>query len=324
MPPIKRIKLDHTYSSSSVEDALNQAKAALAQSNRKLLEKRKEVKLLKRLVKRKGDKLSALIENLKKDSVLSSNLIDFLNLNFDSNTITLIQNELKANKCEQQGHRYSEKLKDFAVTMHFYSAQAYNYLRKFLNLPHPCTIRKWASSRYCQPGFLSEVFATLKRSITPNRTDVVLMFDAMDIKKAYQYDTGSETYYRSINYGHIQCGCEETLASEILVFMIVGLKEHFKQVIGYFLIDKINAQTQAQLVRGAMNLLSQTGHSVKAVVCDGQFSNQSTDFGCNFDLKNMKTFIEDKESGQQAHFLFDACHLFKKKMQNCFREWGVK
>ena len=159
--------------------------------------------------------------------------------------------------------------------MHFYSAQAYNYLRKFPNLPHPCTIRKWASSRNCQPGFLSEVFATqtLKRSITPNRTYVVLMFDAMDIKKAYQYDTGSETYYGSINYGHIQYGCEETLASEILVFMIVGLKEHFKQVIGYFLIDKINAQTQAKLVRDAMNLLLQTRHSVKAVVCDGKFSN---------------------------------------------------
>ena len=169
---------------------------------------------------------------------------------------------------------------------------------------------------------MSEVFATLKRSITPNTTDVVLMFDAMDIKKAYQYDTGSETYYRSINYGHIQCGCEETLASEILVFMIVGLKEHFKQVIGYFLIDKINAQTQAQLVRGAMNLLSQTGHSVKAVVCDGKFSNQSTDFGCNFDLKNMKTFIEDKESGQQAHFLFDACHLLKKRCKTVL-ESGV-
>ena len=95
---------------------------------------------------------------------------------------------------------------------------------------------------------MSEVFATLKSSITPNRKDI-LMFDAMAIKKAYQYDTGSKTYY-----GHIQCGCEETLASEILVFMIVGLKEHFKQVIGYFLIDKINAQTQAQLDRDAMNL----------------------------------------------------------------------
>ena len=103
LPPIKRIKLDHTYSSSSVEDALNQTKAALAQSNRKLLEKQKEVKLLKRKVKRKGDKLSALIENLKKDSVLSSDQIDFLN--FDSDTITLIENELKANKCEQQGLR---------------------------------------------------------------------------------------------------------------------------------------------------------------------------------------------------------------------------
>ena len=83
---------------------------------------------------------------------------------------------------------------------------------------------------------------------------------------------------------------------------------------GIFFIEKINAQTQAQLVRDAMNLLSQTGHSVKAVVCDGKFSNQSTatNLGCNFDLKNMKTFIKDEESGQQVHFLFDACHLFKK------------
>ena len=160
--------------------------------------------------------------------------------------------------------------------MHFYNAQAYNYLRKFLNWPHPCTLTKWASSRNCQPGLLSEVFSTLKSSITPNRTDVVLMFDALAIKKAYQYDTGTKTYYGSINHGHIQCECEETLASEILVIMIVGLKEHFKQVIGYFLIDKINAQTQAQLARNAMNLLSQTEHSVKAVVCDGKFSNQST------------------------------------------------
>ena len=125
-------------------------------------------------------------------------------------------------------------------------------------------------------------------------------------------DTGSKTYYGSNSHGHIQCGFEQTLASEILVSMIVGLKEDFKQVVGYFLIDKINAQTQDQLVRDAMNILLQTAHSAKAVVCDGKFSNQSTatNLGCNFDLKNMKTFIEDEESGQQVYFLFDACHLF--------------
>ena len=88
LPPIKRIKLDHTYSSSSVEDALNQTKAAFVQSNRKLLENQKEVKLLKTKVKRKNDKLSALIENLKKDSVLSPDQIDFLNLNFNRATDT--------------------------------------------------------------------------------------------------------------------------------------------------------------------------------------------------------------------------------------------
>ena len=34
--------------------------------------------------------------------------------------------------------------------------------------------------------------------------------------------------------------------------------------------------------------------------------------------KNMKTFIKDEESSQQAHFLFDACHLFKKKCAKLF------
>ena len=145
------------------------------------------------------------------------------------------------------------------------------------------------------------------------------------LKKPINMTQALKTFNGSINYGHIHCRCEETLASEILVYMIVVLKEHFKQVIGYFLIDKNNAQTQAQLVRDAMKVLSQTGHLVKAVVCDGNFSNQSmaTNLGCNFDLKNMKTFIENEESGQQAHFLFDACHLFKKNVRNCFREWGV-
>ena len=90
-------------------------------------------------------------------------------------------------------------------------------------MPHPSTIRKWASSKNCQPGFLSQVFATLKTTVTPNHKDVVLMLDSIAIKKAYHYDTGSKSYSSSISYGTAKTGCDETLASEILVFMIVCL-----------------------------------------------------------------------------------------------------
>lgn len=62
------------------------------------------------------------------------------------------------------------------------------------------------------------------------------MFDAMSIKKAYQFESGSKTFYGSVNFGHIQTGCEETLATECLVFMVLGLKKHYKQVVGYFLL----------------------------------------------------------------------------------------
>ena len=66
LPPRKSIKLDHPYSASSLVDALQQTKVTLAETSAQLLEKQKEVKLLKRKRKRKDDKLSSLIETLNK------------------------------------------------------------------------------------------------------------------------------------------------------------------------------------------------------------------------------------------------------------------
>lgn len=37
------------------------------------------------------------------------------------------------------------------------------------------------------------------------------------LKNAYTYDTGTQSYVGSFNYGHQQTGCEDTLASETLV-----------------------------------------------------------------------------------------------------------
>ena len=77
--------------------------------------------------------------------------------NFDPGVQFLIENELKALKISKSNMRYSEEVKGFAVSLHLYSAQAYEYVRGFLHLPHPDTIRKWASSCNVEPGFLSDV-----------------------------------------------------------------------------------------------------------------------------------------------------------------------
>ena len=59
--------------------------------------------------------------------------------------------------------KYPAALRAFALTLNFYSAKAYHFIRKTfdLQLPHPSMIRKWYSTIDGQPGFThnTKVFA---------------------------------------------------------------------------------------------------------------------------------------------------------------------
>ena len=47
------------------------------------------------------------------------------------------------------GCKYSSQIKSFALTLHFYSDKAYDFVRKTFNpaLPCPVQIRKWYTDR---------------------------------------------------------------------------------------------------------------------------------------------------------------------------------
>ena len=53
----------------------------------------------------------------------------------------------------------------FALTLHFYSAKAYEFVRKTFNLslPHQSVIRKQYSKIPAEPGFTKPAFVELKK-----------------------------------------------------------------------------------------------------------------------------------------------------------------
>jgi len=55
---------------------------------------------------------------------------------------------------------YSDALRSFAMTLHFYSAKAYNFVRSSFRcaLPHPSTLRSWYSAVDGKSGFTTEAF----------------------------------------------------------------------------------------------------------------------------------------------------------------------
>ena len=124
---------------------------------RKLRRKIKTFQRQKRRQKVNIDGLNSIIKTLKNRRFLSKETSESLLEQFSGTSKTLIENEIK-NKLKRR--TYSDELKKFASTVHFYSPRAYLYLRKILQLPHPFSIREWTSTINCEPVFFTEVFQT--------------------------------------------------------------------------------------------------------------------------------------------------------------------
>ena len=104
--------------------------------------------------------------------------------NFGHMSKDIFKNEQK-NRLSSTGSRYNEEIKQFAISLHFYSPKAYKFVRKSLHLPHPSTIRSWASSIDCEPGFLKNVIDHLQDTLEDDNKDCIILVDEMAIKKKF-------------------------------------------------------------------------------------------------------------------------------------------
>ena len=100
--------------------------------------------------------------------------------------------------------------------------------RKRFHLPHQRSLRNWTSSVQCHAGFFPDVYEELgKRAATdPKYKDCTLMFDSMHIKSRSFYNKAKGCYEGFVDFGEdldIQIN-SESMATEALVFLLVGLK----------------------------------------------------------------------------------------------------
>lgn len=95
-----------------------------------------------------------------------------------------------------KNRKYSEEIRAFALTLHFYSAHAYDYVRKKFNnlLPHPQTIRQWYKVVNGEPGFTREAFEAIKAKVDGAGPIIInLVLDEMSIRQLVEYQNGK--YY---------------------------------------------------------------------------------------------------------------------------------
>jgi len=183
--------------------------------------------------------------------------------------------------------KYSAELRQFALTLNFYSAKAYKYVRKTFNnfLPDPSTIQKWYSVLDGRLGFTKEVLDALKCKVKKSKTPIFcnLIMDEMTIREHIFYD-GNQYY------GHVDVGLDQNdsdkpwKAKSALVLMVVALNGHWKVPIGYFLIDSMTGKERASLVENCLELIHETRFILHSLTFDGTNVNLSmcNNLGANF------------------------------------------
>ena len=318
------LQTSNTEQQTPPETELQISPNALPKSNQKSPTKvklRKKIKTLQQKLRRRNKKinnLKDLITTLKDKKYLSNGSAEILLDQFSGVSNDIFKNQIKNNKSKPTGRRYSEELKKFALTVNFYSPKAYNFLRRVFYLPHQSSIRQWASTVNCEPGFFSEVFQDLNIKITKNQekwSDCALLLDGMSIRKQILYDPVISKYTGFIDYGNLFPENSENTASDALVFMLVGLKSYWKTPAGYFLTNKCDSETQASLIKTCLMLCADNQLRVWSVTCDGTSANISTlrILGCNFtnDFQSMNVKFKHPTRDYFVYSTLDACHMLK-------------
>ncbi|XP_077490812.1 uncharacterized protein LOC144101512 [Amblyomma americanum] len=171
------------------------------------------------------------IQKLKKQVQKHESMAD----NFAKNTRFLNADQISAiSKNSTQGHTWSAETVKQGLQIKFAcGTTGYETLRKLgYPLPSSRTLARRIQGLRFLPGILQEVFDVMKcktDTMENVEKDCVLFLDEMEIATAFELDRGEDVLLGSITLP----SKPEEPANHALVFMLGGINQRWKQVIGY-------------------------------------------------------------------------------------------
>lgn len=107
--------------------------------------------------------LKAVLKELQKRNLISPDEGEILQ-HLEKGTRELIKRQIRKQQHLPVSRTYKASLRQFALSLHYYSPKAYNYVRNnFYNcLPHVKTLLKWYRSFDGEPGINVEILEAIK------------------------------------------------------------------------------------------------------------------------------------------------------------------
>ncbi|CAH1968697.1 unnamed protein product [Acanthoscelides obtectus] len=284
-----------------------------------LKKKIKNLQQQNRRLKSKVYSQQSLMEYLRETCGLTPNAGLVLNASVDDGTKEILKRFIKG-KSKQ---KYNASLRAFALTLHFYSSKAYDFVREQFNksLPHPHTLIKWYQRINGAPGFSMEAKNNLLCKVQTEQKHgrkvlCNLVMDSMAIRRRIEWNGQKWTGY--IDLGFDMDGDKLPEVKEALVMMLVAINGKWKLPVGYFFINGLSGEEQANLVSNLLTFIHDTGVIICSVTFDGASQNISMikHLGADLKIVNLKTWFPHPVDSHRVYVYLDPCHMLKL-IRNC-------
>lgn len=272
--------------------------------------------LLRKKLKRLQTKIWRLEKKNKPKPTNSIQLIvNGLRQFLPSPTVEFIKNQMYIARRSSKGCRWPKRDKVLALSIYYHSRQAYKLLGQFFKLPTKRSLQRWLQNSNIRAGFNKTIISALSlkvKELDHQDKQCVLTFDEMSIKESLNYDTANDCIEGFEDLGNI--GTSKYVANHALVFTVRGLKNKWKQPVGYFLTSgPASASTLQILVRTCISKLSSIGLHINALVCDQGSNNRSFLEKLEKVSENCPFFDVDN---QRVYVFYDPPHLLKNIRNN--------
>jgi hypothetical protein len=273
-----------------------------------------------RRLSQKVESLQDALKEMQRRELLSQQGVENIFSSFDGSVFELIKRCIDKQSSATSRNPYPPQLKAFALTLQFYSARAYDFVRETFRgcLPHPKTLQNWYSCINGSPGFHDEIFAALcyKALETPGgKLTCSFMMDEVAIRKQLDFDRTTDKFVGYIDMGvDLDDMAGLPLANEALVFMLVSLTDNWKVPVAYFLVAGLNGSERANLVSLCLQKLHDVGVNVVSLTFDGCSANiaMATTLGASVNVNDVKpSFPHPSDPTMRVCVMLDACHMLK-------------
>ncbi|XP_045448183.1 uncharacterized protein LOC123656558 [Melitaea cinxia] len=213
-----------------------------------------------------------------------------------------------------KGRRYTTDEKILCLSMYKKSPKCYNVLSKFFTLPSAKAMKRLLAKIKIKSGINTILFEKIKKTVADKDiSDCLcsLIFDEMAITPQIHYNT-----QKDVLQGFDEEG--KKFANHVLVFMIKGIKENFKQPVAYYFTNSLNTYELKKIIKIVIRNVQDTGLIILNTVCDQSTVNVSAITSLINDTKKIY-FKKGKEwrhdviqiNKQSLIPLYDVPHLIK-------------